>query len=148
MNKLFAIAEELRELDVKASRLAWAKYTTGYDFGIMDVEREMQEKMKSKESWNTIQDLLAADLSSLDLRRVQIMEMTFRPFHLSARLNELSLAIQEKTNELSSILNTQIPFRRCVLKEEGIELERTAAVRTVGEETRILECRIGQVETR
>ncbi len=106
MNRLFAIAEELRELDVKASRLAWAKYTTGYDFGIMDVEREMQEKMKSKESWNTIQDLLAADLSSLDLRRVQIMEMTFRPFHLSARLNELSLAIQEKTNELSSVLNT------------------------------------------
>ncbi|MCK5115481.1 MAG: peptidase M3A and M3B thimet/oligopeptidase F [Candidatus Aegiribacteria sp.] len=106
MNRLFAIAEELRKLDVKASRLAWAKYTAGYDFGIMDVEREIQTKMKSKKSWNTIQDLLAADLSPLDQRRVQIMEMTFRPFHLSARLNELSLAIQEKTNELSSVLNT------------------------------------------
>ena len=106
MNRLFAIAQELRELDVKGSRLAWAKYTTGYDFGIMDVEREMQEKLKSRESWNTIQDLLAADLSPLDLRRVRIMKMIFRPYHLSARLNELSLAIEEKTNELSSVLNT------------------------------------------
>ncbi len=106
MNRLFAIAEELRELHVKASRLEWAKYTTGYDFGIMDAEREIQEKMKNLESWNTIQDLLAADLSPLDQRHVQIMEMTFKPYHLSAKLNELSLAIQEKTNELSSVLNT------------------------------------------
>lgn len=106
MKRLFAIAEELRELNVKGSRLAWTKYTTGYDFGIMDVEREMQEKLKNRESWNTIQDLLAADLSPLDLRRVRIMEMTFRPYHLSARLNELSLTIEEKINELSSVLNT------------------------------------------
>ena len=106
MKRLFAVAEELRELHVKASRLAWAKYTTGYDFGVMDVEREIQEKMKNRESWNTIQDLLAADLSPLDKRRVRIMEMAFKPYHLSAKLNELSLAIQEKTNELSSVLNT------------------------------------------
>jgi oligoendopeptidase F len=106
MTRLFAIAQEHRELDVKGSRLAWTKYTTGYDFGIMDVEREMLEKLKNRESWNTIQDLLAADLSTLDQRRARIMEMTFRPYHLSARLNELSLAIQEKTNELSSVLNT------------------------------------------
>jgi len=106
MNRLIAIAEELRELDVKGSRLEWAKYTTGYDFGVMDVEREIQEKMKSRESWNTIQDLLTADLSPLNHRRVRIMEMAFRPFHLSAKLNELSLAIREKTNELSTVLNT------------------------------------------
>ena len=106
MKRLFAIAEELRYLGVKSSRLSWAKYTTGYDFGIMDAEREMQEKLKSTESWNTILDLLAADLSPLDQRRVRIMEMTFRPYHLSAKLNELSLAIEEKTNELSSVLNT------------------------------------------
>ncbi len=106
MNKLFAIAKELRDLDVKSSRLAWTKYTTGYDFGIMKIEREMQEKFKDRESWNAILDLLAADLSPLDRRRVRIMEMTFRPYHLSAKLNELSLAIEEKTNELSSVLNT------------------------------------------
>lgn len=106
MKRLFAIAEELSDLHVKASRLEWAKYTTGYDFGIMDIEREIQEKLKNRENWNTIRDLLAADLSPLDLRRVRIMEMTFRPYHLSAKLNELSLAIEEKTNELSSVLNT------------------------------------------
>ncbi len=105
MNRLFVIAEELRDLNVKSSRLNWTNYTTGYDFGIMGIEREIQEKLKSRKSWNTIQDLLAGDLSLLDRRRVEIMERTFRPYHLSSTLNELSLAIREKTNELSSVLN-------------------------------------------
>ncbi|MCD4702659.1 MAG: peptidase M3A and M3B thimet/oligopeptidase F [Candidatus Aegiribacteria sp.] len=106
ITRLFRIAEELSELDIKFGRLNWTKYTTGYDFGIMDIERETQEKLKSKESWNTIQDLLASDLSTIDRRRADIMEIIFRPYHLSEKLSELSLAIREKTNELISVLNT------------------------------------------
>ncbi|RKZ05264.1 peptidase M3A and M3B thimet/oligopeptidase F [Candidatus Fermentibacteria bacterium] len=106
MKRLFAIAEELNQLHVKSSRLNWSKFTTGYDFGIMDIRRQIQEKLKNKKSWKIIQDLLASELSIPDLRRVRIMEMVFRPYHLSEKLNELSLAIQEKTNELSSVLNT------------------------------------------
>ncbi len=106
MTRLNAIAMELLELQVKSSRLNWTKYTTGYDFGIMDTQRKIQETLKNKKSWNTIQDLLSMQLSPLDQRRTEIMERIFRPYHLSPKLNDLSLAIREKTNELSSVLNT------------------------------------------
>jgi oligoendopeptidase F len=106
MKRLFAIAVDLKELYIKSSQLSWTKYTTGYDFGIMETQREIQEKLKCRESWKTIQNLLDDDLSPLDLRRARIMERVFRPYHLSDRLNELSLDIREKTNELSSVLNT------------------------------------------
>lgn len=106
MKRLLRIAGELRDLHVRAGRLAWTKYTTGYDFGVMDVQREIQEKLKDGRSWETIQTLLADDLNPLDRRRVEIMERVFRPYHLSEELNRLSLEIAEKTNQLSSILNT------------------------------------------
>jgi oligoendopeptidase F len=116
MKRLFGIARELSDLHVRASRLGWTKYTTGYDFGVMEVHREIQERLKDEESWGIIQSLLSEDLSPLDCRRVEIMEKTFRPYHLSQELNRLSLAITEKANELSSVLNTH----RCRL--EGREL--------------------------
>lgn len=106
MTRLTAIAEELRKLDAKSSQLSWAKYTTGYDFGIMQIQQKIQKKLENRDSWNTIQDLLSQDLSPLDRRRVEIMEMSFRPYHLSEKLNELSLTIHDRTNELVSILNT------------------------------------------
>ncbi len=106
MTRLLSIAEELKQLNVQADRLSWTKYTTGYDFGIMDAQRRIQKKLKNQESWNVIQDLLSRDISPLDRRRAEIMEMTFRPYHLSGELNDLILAITEKTNELSSVLNT------------------------------------------
>ena len=129
MTRLFAIAEELRRLDVNFSRLSWTKYTTGYDFGIMKIQQEIQEKLENRKSWNTIQDLLEQDLSPLDRRRVEIMEMSFRPYHLSEKLNELSLAIHEKTNELSSVLNTH----RCTV--EGSEMTSPEISRILLSET-------------
>lgn len=106
ITRLLTIAEELRQLNVQADKLSWTKYTTGYDFGIMDSQRKIQEKLKSPESWKVIQDLLSGDISPPDRRRAEIMEMTFRPYHLSRELNDLILAITEITNELSSVLNT------------------------------------------
>ena len=129
MTRLFAIAEELRKLEGDFSRLSWAKYTTGYDFGIMKTQREIQKKLENRESWKTIQDLLERDLSPLDRRRVKIMEMSFRPYHLSERLNELSITIHDKTNELISILNTH----RCTVN--GREITSPEISRILSSET-------------
>ncbi|MBN2609714.1 MAG: hypothetical protein JXA64_11420, partial [Candidatus Fermentibacteraceae bacterium] len=116
MERLLGIARELNDLNIRASRLGWTHYTTGYDFGVMDVHREIQEKLKDPGSWEYIQSLKDRDLDPVHRRRVEILERTFRPFHLSDELNRISLAISEKTNELSSVLNTH----RC--RVEGREM--------------------------
>lgn len=124
MKRLLRIAGELRDLHVRAGRLAWTKYTTGYDFGVMDVQREIQEKLKDGGSWKTIQALLEDDINPLDRRRVEIMERFFRPYHLSEELNRLSLAMAEKTNHLSSVLNSY----RCKLGGEEITAPRISRI--------------------
>ena len=106
MKRLFEIAERLKKLRIESSRLNWVKYTTGYDFGVMENQREILDLLQDDENWGVIQDLLQGDLSQLDMRRVNIMEKLFRPYHLSPELNRLSLAIREKVNDLSSVLNS------------------------------------------
>jgi len=116
MDKLRRIAEELRDLHVRSGRLSWTHYTTGYDFGVMEVQREIQDRLKDRGSWDHIRSLMQRDLDPPDRRRVEIMEHVFRPYHLSEELNRLALEITEKTNELSSVLNTH----RC--RVEGREM--------------------------
>ncbi|MBD3277343.1 MAG: peptidase M3A and M3B thimet/oligopeptidase F [Candidatus Aegiribacteria sp.] len=106
MKRLYEIAGSLKKLQIESSRLNWVKYTTGYDFGILENQRKIQDLLQDEENWKVIQDLLQRDLSRLDLRRVEIMEKLLRPYHLSPELNRLSLKIREKVNDLASVLNT------------------------------------------
>ena len=128
MKELFRIAGEIHDLHVRASRLSWAHYTTGYDFGVMEVHREIQEKLKDPGSWEHILKLMEEDLAPLDRRRVEIMERSFRPYHLSEELNRLSLEMAEKTNQLSSILNTH----RCTV--DGREMTSPEIARILSSE--------------
>ena len=48
MHKLFEIAGELKKVSVEFSRLNWAYYTTGYDFGIQAKYSEMTDILKRK----------------------------------------------------------------------------------------------------
>lgn len=106
MKRLFEIAGKLKQLQIESSRLNWVKYTAGYDFGIIENQKRIQNLLQDESNWKVIQDLLASDLSLSDRRRTEIMEKQFRPYHLSSKLNKLSLAIREKVNDLASILNT------------------------------------------
>lgn len=45
-------------------------------------------------------------LAPLDKRRVDIIALIFKPYHLSEELNQLDLKIQQKITDLSKILNT------------------------------------------
>ncbi len=124
MKKLLGIALNLRELRTEYSRLNWVKFTTGFDFGIEHAYRELQGALKDPLSWETIQELKVRSLDPLDTRRVEIMELAFRPYHLSDRLNELSLLIQQKTNHLSSVLNTH----RCTLDGKEVTSPEIARI--------------------
>ena len=51
MKRLREIALELRETRIAYSRLNWAKYTTGFDFGVNDAYRELHSLLKDPLSW-------------------------------------------------------------------------------------------------
>lgn len=106
IKKVDAIFENLQELQVKSSRLGWTQYTTGYDFGIEEAYKEVTKVLEDKKNYETILNHREKDLDPIDKRRVEIAYNTFKPFHLSKEINEINLAIRNKTNELSQILNT------------------------------------------
>ena len=106
INKVEKLFEELEEKQVKASRLGWVQYTTGYDFGIEEAYKEITDFLEDEKSYEIILKSREEDLDLVNKRKMEIAYNTFKPFHLSKELNEISLEIRKKTNELSKILNT------------------------------------------
>ncbi len=111
VENLNKIGEKLQNLRTEYSRLNWAKYTTGLDFGVNDAYGKIVSVLKNKHHWETIQNVLILETDSTEHRKAQIMEKTFKPFHLSEKLNRLSTEIQQQTSKLSSVLNTH----RCIV---------------------------------
>lgn len=103
VNKLF---KELNEMQVRINKLSWVQYTTGFDFGIEEVYREITEFLEDKRNYQIICEHKEKDLEPVDRRRIEIAYNIFKPFHMSKELNELNLEIRKKTNQLSKILNT------------------------------------------
>lgn len=106
IEKITALMDDFHALQVKQSQLAWVQYTAGYDFGLEASYKDMMAFMKNKDHFDLIKHHRALDLSSLDQRRLDIVYKAFKPYHLSEEVNALSLKMQQKTNELSQILNT------------------------------------------
>jgi len=106
IKKVVDIAKELDELSVKYSSLSWTQYTTGFDFGVNEAYEKMTEVLKNKKYYETILDYQKKPLDPLDKRRIDIIALVFKPYHLSDELNQLDLKIQNQTTELSKILNT------------------------------------------
>lgn len=116
MKNLETIAGTLQDLKTEYSRLNWAKYTTGLDFGVNDAYGHIIELLKNNHHWDTIQSCKESETDPVSVRKTLIMERAFKPFHLSENLNKLSMDIQQLTSKLSAILNTH----RC--KVNGIEM--------------------------
>ena len=107
LEKLNSISMKLDELEQEYSRLDWAKYTTGYDFGVDKAYDKLITKLSSKEDFEVIKKLhTSKDLDYADRRRAEIMYQTYEPYHLSKEVNELSLQIETLTSQLSQVLNT------------------------------------------
>jgi len=104
--KVIAIGKELADISTEYSRLNWVKYTTGYDFGIKEVDLKMLNVLKDKQKYKIILDHQDKELSADDRRRVDLLAKRFKNYHLSDELNKLSEQMEQKTNELSQILNT------------------------------------------
>ncbi len=116
MENLEKLAELLQDLNTEYSRLNWAKYTTGLDFGVNKAYGHIVELLKNNHHWDTIQECKESETDSVNVRKTVIMERVFKPFHLSENLNKLSMDIQQLTSKLSAVLNTH----RC--KVNGTEM--------------------------
>ena len=106
INKVKEIAKELADISTEHSRLNWVKYTTGYDFGIKEVYLKMLKVLKDKNKYKVILEHQEKELSPDDKRRVELLAKRFKNYHLSPELNKLSEQMEQKTTELSQILNT------------------------------------------
>ena len=128
MERLLEMAKKLDEIGTKISKLEWVQYTAGYDFGIEEAYKEMNEFLQDEKNYNLVLEYLGKDLSTEDRRRVEIAYNMIKPYHLSKELNDLNLEIQKKTNELSMILNT---FR---FKIDGKEVSGVEIAQILSEE--------------
>lgn len=104
--KVSEIARELADVYTEYGRLNWTKYTTGYDFGVNEAYLKSLKILKDKDRYKIILDHLEKDLGADDRRRVELLAKRFKNYHLSDELNKLSEKMQQKTTELSQILNT------------------------------------------
>lgn len=100
------MAEKLDDIGTKLSKLSWVQYTAGYDFGIEAAYKELNDFLGDKDNYNLVMEYKKKDLDPINKRRVEIAYNGIKSYHLSDELNELKLKIQNKTNELSMILNT------------------------------------------
>lgn len=100
------IAQKLREASVRQSRLSWAQYTTGFDFGLAEAYEAVVAILSDKANFDAICAFRKNATDPTDKRKADILFRSFEPFHLSKELNELAKAMQKKVRELSAVLNT------------------------------------------
>ena len=107
MERLLSMSKKLNEMGTNLSRLAWVQYTVGYDFGIEQAYKEMNDFLQDKSNSELVLEYMNRDdLDTVNKRRVDIAYNGIKQYHLNDELNELNMRIQKKTNELSMILNT------------------------------------------
>ena len=106
MDKLLKMADRLDEMRTNMSKLSWVQYTSGYDFGIKEAYKEMNDFLEDKGNYDLVMEYMERDLDPINKRRVEIAHNSVKSYHLSDELNTLKLKMQNKTNELSMILNT------------------------------------------
>lgn len=122
MKSLENLAMELEQIQVDLMKRSWVQYTAGYDFGIDESYKKLNNFMADKKNYDIVSEYLPRDLNEIDKRKVEIIYNDFKPYHLSKELNELNLEIQKKTNELSQVLNN---FRFNIDGKETTSVEIT-----------------------
>ncbi|TYB32058.1 MAG: M3 family oligoendopeptidase [Candidatus Mcinerneyibacterium aminivorans] len=105
MKKLNDMAKNIREHQIMLSKLNWTNYTTGFDFGIQQAQKDLIEYYKDKNNYNYILKKEKEVSDELNKRKVKIMKDMFEKYHLSDELNDLRLEIRKLTTDLSKILN-------------------------------------------
>lgn len=106
MDRLKEMMKDLEKLQVKEGQLQWTQFTVGYDFGIKEANDAIMDFYKDKENYQVVLDAEIKAESEEDKRIAQIAKRAFESFHMSDEINELNRKIEEKTNELSKVLNT------------------------------------------
>ncbi len=106
MKKIKEIAEKIQNLQTILSKLNWTHYTTGFDFGIEEKQKELIDFYKKEENYKHILKKEKEVEDEIDKRKVKIMKDMFEPYHLSEELNEIRLKIRKLTTKLSNVLNT------------------------------------------
>lgn len=137
MDAIWNIAKVLEEKEIRYGQLEWTQYTTGYDFGVDEAYSALTEVFEDKANFDIILKARNAQLSPEDARRVEILYKAFEPYHLSEAVNALSEKINEKTNELSMILNqhrtvfegqeiSSVALQQILAKEDNRERRKAA----------------------
>lgn len=127
LDKIFDLMKDFHELGVEQGRLAWSQFTTGYDFGVVENRKKINDYLKDKATFEIVKEHYEMDLETVDRRRMDLVYKIFEPYHKSDEINALNEKIQEKVNELTMILNT---FR---FKLDGKEVTSVALSQILGE---------------
>lgn len=105
ITKAVNIGKRISKESKKLSELYWTKYTVGYDFGCDKAYDDLIKNFTDKKNFEVINDLLEKDLSPIDRRRVELLHKSFKPFHRSDEINELSKKIKQLTMKISGVNN-------------------------------------------
>lgn len=105
-DKIDLIAEKMDEKVKNYTSLCWTQYTTGFDFGLTEAYKEMEELMKDKEIFHAAQEALKSNTDGEAARKSQLFYRVVEEYHQSDELNTLLDTINQKTHELSSLLHS------------------------------------------
>ncbi|MGZ3797398.1 MAG: M3 family metallopeptidase [Pseudobdellovibrionaceae bacterium] len=105
MKAIREITEQLQTLMTEQSTRLWVQYTTGFDLGVTEAQRKLNEYQKDPVVYKTICDHLEKSQGPLEHRKAQILFNSFKKFHQSDKCNVLIEQIQELENSLMDFLN-------------------------------------------
>ena len=106
LKEMEELALRLRDANVSHSRLAWAYYTTGFDFGMEESYAKIADILSDEAAYGMLKGLRESLPEGLDRRRAEIMELGFRPYHASPEARRLLKRIEELSRRLAGVLNT------------------------------------------
>ena len=87
MDRLLEMAGKLDEMRTNMSKLSWVQYTSGYDFGIKEAYKEMNDFLEDRQNYDLVMEYMGKDLDPINRRRVEIAYNSIKSFHLSDELN-------------------------------------------------------------
>ena len=105
MNSIDQIAEKLESLTTDYSKLLWAQYTTGFDYGVNESQQKLNNYRKDKNVYKVICDALSSATDPIEKRKAEILFNEVKEYHYSDKASKILDQVQVLENSIMDLIN-------------------------------------------
>ncbi|HAG91949.1 MAG TPA: hypothetical protein DCL41_08760 [Bdellovibrionales bacterium] len=105
MEQITKISDDLAALYAEGNRRQWALFTTGFDFGVQEINEKLDAYRKDKNNFKIVSEYKNRDLDPIEQRGADLLFKEFQWNHLSERASRLKKEINELQIQLVDLQN-------------------------------------------